>query len=443
MAIALFDNGKDIYFYNLLAARKLKSIRRERDGYEKEIVNAIDSCGEILKKYGARCNYIERIHDIEQKMEPKGILPTSANREESNHVEQIGKLTDELTELIKSIPREASEDLEFYSKKIIDRRRRIDDTFKKEKELLDLYPDADKVDYQQIFNSLKSIFDKIRSFTGEEIEKRSIGDELGFPKQQKVMRISQASESILNLVRQKDYSAELTKPITTGLFEVVGEVFSEVNSNPKTSKSILEEKMPTIEPKAEINPVIEEEQKNEEPLVQEIKTDSVLDITEQDLNEPIKEEPVMIEETSVEPVITEETKEESIEEKKEVSEPIKEETVKEEEIVPEPVKEESTEIQAEAKEEEVDDPNLVTFEMPDEFTLADLAQAIDEPNWQDVYKAIYDANKGKFDKIIAEKNNGSIEGIEYNNKIFAGLTIKIPTIITQTKEEEKGLAKAA
>ncbi len=435
MAIALFDNGKDIYFYNLLAARKLKSIRRERDGYEKEIVNAINSCGEILKKYGARCNYIERIHDIEQKMEPKGILPTSANREESNHVEQIGKLTDELTELIKSIPREASEDLEFYSKKIIDRRRRIDDTFKKEKELLDLYPDADKVDYQQIFNALKSIFDKIRSFTGEEIEKRSIGDELGFPKQQKVIRISQASESILNLVRQKDYSAELTKPITTGLFEVVGEVFSEVNSNPKTSKSILEEKIPTIEPKTEINPIIEEELKNEEPLVQKIKTDSVLDITEQDLNEPIKEEPAMIEETLVEPVITEETIEESIE--------AKEETVKAEEIVPEPVKEESTEIQAEAKEEEVDDPNLVAFEMPDEFTLADLAQAIDETNWQDVYKAIYEANKGKFDKIIAEKNNGSLEGIEYNNKIFAGLTFKIPTIITQTKEEEKGLAKAA
>ena len=92
-----------------------------------------------------------------------------------------------------------------------------------------------------------------------------------------------------------------------------------------------------------------------------------------------------------------------------------------------------------------DDQNLVTFEMPDEFTLADLAQAISEDNydWKNIYNAIYDVNKDLFTKVIAEKNEGKFEDIEYNNKIFAGLTIKIPTVINQTKEETKALGKAA
>lgn len=431
MAIALFNNETEkVYFYNLLAARKLKDQRKEREGYEKEIENALSLCGEILKEYGARCNFIAEIDKIESAMEPKGILPPSATREESDYAEQITALTTELTDLLKKIPRDVSEDLEFFSKQIIDRRNRREETLDKEKELIELYPDANKVDLNQIFETLKHIFDGISFYSGEQEEQEVVAEEnladvIDFTNQrQKVIGIKKAPRSLLEKVKladATDYSEELAKPITktnSGLFGIVDDVFSEVNSQPLASEPlpIIETVQAVKEPEAiaDKEPLKEIIEKKEElPVIEPVSV-----ISEEELNKPIdapkESEPVS----------------ETIVAKAPVALAVEEETVS--------LESKAEEAQPVASEMSDDS---ITFEMPEEFTLADLAIALceDENGWMD----IYEANKNLFDKIINEKNNGNSDGIEHNKELFAGLTIKVPTVFNKGKESNKALSKAA
>lgn len=460
MVISLFSNeAEKIYFYNLLASRKFKLNQNERAVYQSEIEEAVNTCGNILKEYGKR-NLIAEIDEIEQKMEPKGMLPPSASREESSYGEQISKLTDELTDVIRNVPRNISEDLEFYSKKIVNRRKRIEEALNKEKELLNLYPDADKVDYYQVFKALSTIFDIIRCYTGETIEEeKSIVSEIVFDNRQPVKGIKKAPRSLLekaNIIDLADYSKELNKPITktnAGLFGIVDEVFSEVNSSPKNVEEVKVESIPTVESETKIDTVIKEETKVEEPKaiepdVKEVKIEPVTQITEAELNEPValettieaKDEDSFKTNTVAEEITdtTSEPEDKVVTDSKVI--PFESKDTDEIVKVEAPQVEEKAEVKTEAKE---DNQEPIIFEMPNDFTLADLAQAIDESNWKDVYDAIYEANKEEFDKIVNEKNDGKREGIEYNNKLFAGLNIKIPVAEEQTKEESKGLAKAA
>ena len=236
------ENPEKVYFYNLLAARKLKDKRLERQNYENEIETALNKCGEILEMHGARVNFIAEIDKIESEMEPKGILPTANSRESKDTLETINSLTTELTDLLKKIPREISEDLEFFSKQIIDRRMRREETLEKEKEIIELYPEVEKIDKEQIFIALKHIFDNIRLYTGEveeveeELEESNVIDfQIA---RQKVIGIKQASRNLLKKtelsLEENNYEKELSKPITktnTGLFGIMDDVFSNDNKN--------------------------------------------------------------------------------------------------------------------------------------------------------------------------------------------------------------------
>ena len=182
--------------------------------------------------------------------------------------------------------------------------------------------------------------------------------------------------------------------------------------------------------------------------VKEVKIEPVTQITEAELNEPValettieaKDEDSFKTNTVAEEITdtTSEPEDKVVTDSKVI--PFESKDTDEIVKVEAPQVEEKAEVKTEAKE---DNQEPIIFEMPNDFTLADLAQAIDESNWKDVYDAIYEANKEEFDKIVNEKNDGKREGIEYNNKLFAGLNIKIPVAEEQTKEESKGLAKAA
>ena len=88
-----------------------------------------------------------------------------------------------------------------------------------------------------------------------------------------------------------------------------------------------------------------------------------------------------------------------------------------------------------------DEENTVEFSMPDNFTLTELAMATcDDPiGWID----IYEVNKDLFDKVIEEKNQGNSKDIENNKHIFAGLTIKVPTVFNKGQEKEEPIQKVA
>lgn len=450
MAIALFNNETDkVYFNNLLATRKLKDKRNERESYEKEIQSALDSCGEILKTHGARCNFIAEIDKIESEMEPKGILSPTETKEANNYAEQITSLTSELTELLKNIPREISEDLEFFSKQIIDRRSRREETLEKEKEIIDLYPEAESVDIYQVFEALKHIFDGIRSFTGEIDE--PVLDNIVDYDQNKVMRqkvkgIKKAPNSLLEkngLLIEVDFSEELSKPITqtnTGLFDVVDEVFSEDNSQDPSLKEELNEDVVVYIPEKD------EEMNNDikEDYISKIETEPILEeqLPEEEINKTI-------EEPEEKDIMTSELQEEIPEaEISEIETDINKESTHEE-LEEEPVTRISEPaaiinngpVQENKAETETIEDDVITFEMPEDFTLSDLATALceDPKGWID----LYESNKELFDKIIQDKNNGVFEEIENNKTLFAGLTIKVPTVFNKGQEEKKSLGKVA
>ncbi|MDD4187604.1 MAG: hypothetical protein PHX04_02435 [Bacilli bacterium] len=402
MKTGLFTNEKEeTYFYNLLAARKLRDKRREREGYEVEIETALETCGGILKEHGSRSNFIEDIHKLETSAEPKSMSPPSSTREESQYAEQIAVLTTELKDFLKKLPLEITEDLGFYSKQITDRRQRRDDILKYENNIIELYPESEKVDYEEIFSILNNIFVSIAEYTREDtLEKEESIDFEVDPRE--VKGIKKAPESILrkaNLIDLTDYQEKLAQPITR----------TPIMNHNNLSDELKEVDITEVNHSFSANPV------------------SL--ITEAKLNEPLPDE-------SISNVEKEEIKSEDI-----VEETIK---AKNPEMDVQQIVEGTAEKQPERVEQEatfkketqqLEDKDLITFEMPEDFTLTDLATALcgKAEGWID----IYEANKKEFDKIIQEKNNGISKNVENNEKLFAGLTIKIP-VYELAKEETLG-----
>lgn len=376
MGISLFNNESEkTYFYNLLAARKLRNQIKEREYFEEEIENALNTCAEILKEYGARSNFIADIDELERTVENNSTLSSASKKDMINIEEKIASLTVELTQFLKTIPREVSEELEFYSKQIVDRRIRRETSLANESNVIELYPEANSIDMTNVFEALTNFFKNIRSLTGEEeleiTNQDNINEVIDLEtNRQKVVGIKKAPRALLknaNLI-EEDYSEELSKPITktnTGLFGIIDDVFTEVNTS-----SITPEPAPII--KEELKPI-------------EI-------ISEKELNSPVS----------------------------------KIETEAIQEIVPESnvIPFEKEEVTTKTNEEET-----LKFEMPPSLSLTDLAKVIGEDNydWQVVYDAIYRTNKELLDKVVAERNNGNFEGIENDSQLFSGETLNIPS----------------
>ena len=78
MSENLFANEKEKFILEeLLAARKLEDIKKRRTVYEKEIQEALEKCGEILAKYGAKSNYAAEIYEIDKKLKEAGEIHAS------------------------------------------------------------------------------------------------------------------------------------------------------------------------------------------------------------------------------------------------------------------------------------------------------------------------------------------------------------------------------
>ena len=449
MKTTLFTTEKEeTYFYNLLAARKLKDKRNEREGYEAEIEEALDTCGKILKEHGARSNFIEDIHKLEISMEPKGILPPSSTREESQYTEQIAVLTTELKEFLKKLPLEITEDLGFYSKQINDRRSRREGALEYETNIIELYPESAKVNYEEVFSVLTNIFTSISDYTGENtLEKEEVvpvnDNIIEINKyRQEVKGIKKAPNSILkkaNLIDLTDYQEKLNEPITNTPLMEHNDLSDELNEiditqqeqsfTPDSISLITEEELNgTLSDETVLN--IENTEKEPEKVVEEIiKTKDPEIVVQQNVEVIAEKEPEEVIEETIEakdPEIDVQQNVEVIAEK----EPEREEqeaTLEKDNIVQFP----DSNLE---KEQQFEDEGLITFEMPEDFTLIDLASALcgNAEGWLDIYAA----NKERFDEIIQEKNNGIVDNIENNGNLFAGLTIKVPTIFNEVAKEE-------
>lgn len=442
MKTTLFTTEKEeTYFYNLLAARKLKDKRNEREGYEAEIEEALDTCGKILKEHGARSNFIEDIHKLEISMEPKGILPPSSTREESQYTEQIAVLTTELKEFLKKLPLEITEDLGFYSKQINDRRSRREDVLEYETNIVELYPESSKVNYEEVFSALTNIFTSISDYTGEntlEKEEPVFNNEktTDINNYQEVKGIKKAPESILrkaNLIDLTDYQEKLEEPITktplmehNDLSDESNEIDIKLNEQSFIPSSI------SLITEAELNGTLS----NEPVLNIEKDKKELEDIALETVEE--KDPEVEVQEATLEPDNIIPFSSSNIEEEpKDITDTVDE---KEPEIIEKDIALEKDDIvqfpgsNLEKAPKPFEDEGLITFEMPEDFTLIDLASALcgNAEGWLDIYAA----NKEEFDKIIQEKNNGIIDNIENNGNLFAGFTIMVPTIFNEVAKEE-------
>ncbi|MDD2208230.1 MAG: hypothetical protein PHG03_01955 [Bacilli bacterium] len=424
------EQKKDIY--NLLAARKLKDKRKEREKYESEIEESLNICGKILKTHGSRSNFIEDIYKLESSMEPKGILPSSSTRDESKYTEQIASLLAEKKEFLKKFPLEVTEDIDYNSKKINDRKERRESTLKRDSNIIDLFPESKNLDLEQAVLAHETFFASIAEFKGEPIvEKEEVVPftdnviEINNYRQE-VKGIKEAPKSILkkaNLIDLTDYKEKLAEPITNTPLIDHNNLSDESNEKDLTQKD------------------------------QSFTAEPLHSITEDELNGTLSDEPVLnIENTVKEPEeVVEETIEasepeidiqENVENTEKESEEVIEETieVKEPEIVEQEATLEKDNIvqfpdsNIEKEPQQFEEESLVPFVMPEDITLTDLAIALYEN--ADDWISIYAANQEEFNKIVQEKNNGIIDNVENNAEIFAGLTIKVPTVFVDVAKEE-------
>ncbi|MDD2505366.1 MAG: hypothetical protein PHF21_03755 [Bacilli bacterium] len=228
----------------------------------------------------------------------------------------------------------------------------------------------------------------------------------------------------------EDYSKEKSKPITktnTGLFGIMDDVFSEVYSQTQKTQPI---------------PIIKEESEKQQDVEEEV----IIPLSEEEIKKEVEKEvekeaslkSAEIKSVSLDLI----EKEDIIESKEQLNEEsniqAEEQSLEEDKSE---VSKEFDNVNEKVEEKTLETEEAITFEMPEEFALVDLAIALcdDANGWLD----IYEVNKSLFDKIILENNNGNNKDIEYNKELFSGLTINVPTVFKKGQENKQSLGKAA
>ena len=290
MATTLFSgNQEETLFYTLLAARKRNDKIKEVEAYEQEIQVALDKCGEIFVASGSNCNFIAEIEARENAPINKETFLTMQSKD-INRIE-IETLTGQLSEFLKTISREVREDLEFYSKQIIDRKTRRDEELKNIQQLLSGYPGVERFDIKEAMTSLGAIFDFIGTITNIVVEEPEIIP-LDTVIQQVI--IEEEPELVINEEPKIPNHFQLVTGIKVAPDALIGfmtptaalDVKEEVDNNEVLAKKpsdFIEVADETLNEIA-ISPVLEEEK---EP---------VLEVVEEVKEEPLVEEPVQTEE---------------------------------------------------------------------------------------------------------------------------------------------------
>ncbi len=410
MTSKLFNNAvEENNFYNLLAARKYKLKHEEIKAYNNDIDKYLKKCDEIFKRNNSNYNYVEEIF---------------------KHDNSSFQVQEEFAEYLKTLDLNIREDIEFNSRRIEDRLNRIENTTKEIKQLLEFYPLTEEFKFEETIETLMPIFNEINSLTKKEEYKPKTIKPVDKNKEE-VLGIRSLKKEELSITdiffKEADEEKKLpeeTPIVKTEESEYLEKIKEEINIS-NLMKHTSKEEVPEIN----LEDLIEEEAAKIEDLFKEKEPKE--EIVE--LEDLIKESENLTKAPLIEESINQE-----IEEK--INVPIPEDIFItnaafsfsdfEDNKQEYELKEEKEEPVDQIKEEE----DSVSFKMPKGFSLADVALALceDEKGWID----IFEVNKEMFTNIVKDMNNNNYKDIEYNNKLFSGLTIKIPTVFSKNKTRE-------
>ena len=388
----LFTNNNEyLDFANALAYRRIKKLERSNSAYNTEVEEALTECGEIFEKYGSETNYIADIIDLELKVQNG-----EAQKINSVELEDLSlrreSLYNKYNSFLEKLPLDVKEDLEFYFKKIFDRKLRYSHALDLVNQIKREYPASDNLTVVEIME--QPIFQSISSYLNKD-EKVEVKEETPIVEKQEetnnlpyVVQIKKAPEELLKEeVKDEPVLEEpKEKEINSNIFEEnnIDDIIPSFNELP-------EQKIDTIEPKEEMEMPKE-------------------NVEAEDIFTPFEDLPLIEEPTN------------ELDFQEEIPVEINEEAQKEiDEVLPE------------VKEEE----EKLTYTMEKGDTLTGLACAIceDENGWYD----IFEANKEALEARLKEAGLSKNDPFENNEEVFAGLTLTIPNVY-EKGSQTKGLA---
>lgn len=448
----LMTEEQEINFVNIKAKQKIAYLDDYKQNLENDIKEAIIKSEKIFTKYNAKTNYISELVDIddkiaekqtEEKMVPNenvdrpryGDLSLKAsNYKKINYtkdelLDQRSKIEDEIHTFVDNLPEESKlsvkEDLDFYLEVIKRRKDQIFVNRSLHNEIVEEYPDAEKLDYTSGLNMYP--FTAIHNYTDpkeeiayfdEGIKEDDIAAQIPtYDENNKVIKISQAPKALTDGVSKTSLTIEETKDPEEINQSLVSDNSFYGKGDALTAKINGEEEAPVlVNTKEDKIAPMEEEVSEQNPdqvfddIISEEKTDDSVD-------SKMEEPDIEIQNEKSEDIIPE-IKEEPIKVKEEIKDP-------EEKKVPVVPEEESIE-----ETEKVE--NAYTMEEGD--TLASIAKLMcdDKDGWYDIYYL----NKEILEKQLKLKEITDYNDIENNKSLFTGVTILIPNIFKKEKSAE-------
>lgn len=192
----LFANNQEYQaFCNLKAKGRILSLEKDKGRFQDEISDILKKSDEILKQYGASINYISELINIDAQLQNIGIDKSDMSANELTL--KRDNLYNEYNQFLDSLPLTIREDLEFYFKKIFDRKLRLDESSEVISELDYEYPDARDLDVEDAFRTQPILID-INNYLHPEDDNISLEQNDDIITLPYVTKISEAPESLLN-----------------------------------------------------------------------------------------------------------------------------------------------------------------------------------------------------------------------------------------------------
>lgn len=382
----LFTNYNEyVDFLNAIAHRRIKKLDRSKTQYEDEINEVLEKAGKIFEQFGSRINFIQEIIDVEIKIQND---KTNNQKDEFEDVNlKRESLYNKFNQFLEQLPLDEREDLEFYFKKILDRRLRANQTGELITQIKNEYPAAEDLTVIEIME--QPTFKKINSFLNE-----------------KTSQIDPETETDNKIEETNNlpYVVQI-KEAPASLFEIEKEEYSkeQQEKQPQEIKSFASEELPQIQ-KLEISDLFSSSIEPKEALVEDIfpSFDEAIEFN-------------ALENNSAE---TSEDKDVNIDNTFNVFDSLNK-------------PEESPTIEPKT---EVEDVNTYEMEIGDSLVGLSTALIDDENGWYD----IFEANKDLLIKRLEASGLTKDDPFQYNEEIFAGLTLIIPNVYE--KSQIKALA---
>lgn len=397
MNTILFANEQDEKrFYDFLAYRQEKKNNQDIKAYTEETSTLVGSCGEILEKYNARCNFVAEIINLNEQISSSDISVQDISRYSKlrDSKEELNVRLEGLMEELKAFISElqsktetlaVGEDLERDSSWAFNRQKLLHELNQKNQTLNKSFPNLSNIDSLDIksFYPFKQVLDMQVVPTFEDVEEKTVEAEVIDEVQEememrpKVVRIMEAPATLLESISKASPAKDL--------------VFEEETQSDNSFFDGDDALAREIADSNEIKPDAIAEAPNEEVS----KIDEIINA-----GAPLTLDDAQLDETVLEPKVEEEVS-----------------------LVAEPKD------QLELK------PSLdsIPYPMENGITLVEMAEAAfyDQKYW----KYLYEYNKEVIDARLKEVGISFNDSIKDDEHLFEGLTINVPYNIPEKQDE--------